>query len=228
MLEDPAMPFTAHLVELRRRLVWAVLILGAGSVVSFQYSGAFLTWLARPVGRLVFVAPAEAFQTRVKLAVYGGFLLTLPFLLHQGWLFIARALSQRWRSRLLTVVPLSYGLFMAGVALSLFWVVPAAMRFFLSYASEGVRPFITLSSYLGFVMTLSLAFGAIFQFPLILYVLNAMGVLEKSALAAHRRVIYFGAFIGTAFFTPDMVGQVALSLCTIVLFEIALLAMKDS
>lgn len=227
VIDDPAMPFTEHLVELRRRIIAALIIWGAGSALAFEYSDKFLDWLARPVGQLVFIAPAEAFHTRIKLALYCGFILTLPLLLHQVWLFTARALDRRWRMRLLTMVPLSYGLFIVGVGISLYAVVPAAMKFFLSYGSAGVRPLITLSAYLGFVETLSLAFGAVFQFPLVLYILNWMGIIEKSQLAPYRRLIYFVCFIVPALFTPDVVGQISLAVCTILLFELSLLAMRS-
>ena len=226
LADDPALPFTDHLIELRRRVIAALLIWGVGSAAFFEYSDRFLDWIARPAGQLVFIAPAEAFHTRMKLALYGGLLLTLPLLLHQVWLFVARALDRRWRRRLLAMVPVSYGLFMAGVALGIFVVVPAAMRFFLSYGSAGVKPFISLSAYLGLVETLSLAFGAVFQFPLVLYILDWMGILEKKQLEPHRRVVYLAWFIVSALLAPDVVGQVCLAACAIVLFELSLSAMR--
>src|SRR6185369_11964857 len=103
---DPAMPFTEHLVELRSRIIASLLIWGAGSVLAFFFCDRLLDLLARPVGNLVFTAPAEAFHAYVRLSLYGGFLLTLPLLLHQVWLFVARALPAVWRRRLLTLVPL--------------------------------------------------------------------------------------------------------------------------
>ena len=224
--EDRPMPFHEHLIELRQRIIQSLIILGIGSAVAFQFSQRFLDWLARPVGQLVFIAPAEAFHTRFKVAFYGGFLLTLPLLLHQLWLFVARAFDAKWRRRLLTMVPLSYGLFMGGVALALYLVVPAAVKFFLSYGSDGIKPLITLSAYLSFVTTLSLAFGAAFQFPLVLYTLNWMGILAKEQLVPHRRLLYFASFVVPAFFTPDIVGQCTLAGCLIVLFELSLLAMR--
>ncbi|MDE2038554.1 MAG: twin-arginine translocase subunit TatC [Elusimicrobia bacterium] len=224
--EDPPMPLTQHLDELRRRLMWGLGILCVGAGVAFYYSQPLLEWLSKPVGRLVFIAPAEAFHTRLKLSFYGGFLLTLPLLLHQVWLFIARALPRQWRRRLLKMVPLSYLLFVSGVLICLKLVIPQAMRFFLSYGTSNLQPFITLSAYLSFVTTLSLAFGAVFQFPLALYALNWMGVLDKRSLAAQRRLAWFISFVVGALFTPDIVGQCCLAGCSIVLFELTLLAMR--
>lgn len=228
ILDDPPMPFADHLVELRRRLIVSLVILAAGSAAAYHFSGYFLGWLARPVGALVFVAPTEAFYTRLRLAVYGGFVLTLPLLLHQAWLFTARALDRRWRRLLLSMIPASYGLFLLGSSICLFLVVPAAMKFLLSYGSEGVKPMITLSSYLDFVTGLSLSFGAVFQLPLVLYGLNRMGILERSRLVEFRRHIYLLCFFGAALLTPgpDVVSQLCLALPALALFELTMLAMK--
>lgn len=226
-LDDPPMPLFDHLIELRKRLIISLLILGAGSAVAFRYSGELLTWLARPVGQLVFIAPTEAFYTRLKVAVFAGFALTLPLILHQAWLFTARALDRRWRRMLLAMAPASYGLFLLGGGLCLFVVVPAAMRFLLSYGSEGVRPMLTLGAYLEFVTGLTLAFGAVFQLPLALYGLNRAGILERGRLTGLRRPIYLLCFVGAACLTPgpDVVSQIALALPAVVLFELTLLAM---
>jgi sec-independent protein translocase protein TatC len=226
--DDQPMPLVAHLAELRTRLIQSLLILALGSAIAFHYSGAFLSWLARPVGQLVFIAPTEAFYTRLQVAVFGGFVMTLPLLLHQAWLFTARAIDARWRLLLLRLLPLSYGMFLLGACLCLFAVVPAAMRFLLAYGSEGVRPMLTLGAYLDFVSGLTLAFGAVFQMPLILYALNRTGVLALSTLAGLRPHAWFACFVGAAFLTPgpDIVTQLSLAVPAVILFELTLLAMR--
>lgn len=224
---DPPMPLLDHLAELRRRLIVSLLILGLGAAAVFRFSGDLLSWLARPAGGLVFVAPAEAFYTRLQVALFGGFLLTLPFLLHQAWLFVARALDGRWRRVAMLLAPLSYLLFIAGAALAVFLVVPAALRFLLSYGSEGVRPLLSLSAYLEFVTGLSLAFGIVFQLPLALFALNRAGVVERGRLRGLRGPIYVACFAAAALLTPgpDVVTQLLLGLPAVLLFELSLLAM---
>lgn len=226
-IEDPPMPLVGHLAELRRRLIVSLLILGLGAAAVFRFSGALLSWLARPAGGLVFVAPAEAFYTRLQVALFGGLLLTLPLLLHQAWLFVARAMDRRWRRVTMILAPLSYLLFLAGTALSVFLVVPAALRFLLSYGSEGVRPLLSLSAYLEFVTGLSLAFGLVFQLPPALYALNRAGVLEGGRLRGLRGPIYVACFAAAALLTPgpDVVTQLLLGLPAVFLFELSLLAM---
>lgn len=226
--DDVPMPLVAHLAELRTRLIWSLAILGAGSVVTFELSGRILSFLSGPVGELVFVAPTEAFYTRLRIAVFGGFVLTLPLLLHQAWLFTARALDKTWRSFLLRLLPVSYGLFLLGASLAVFVVVPAAMRFLLSYGAEGVRPMLTLSSYLEFVTGLALAFGAVFQLPVVLFGLNRAGVVSRKSLIGVRAQAWFLCFVGAAFLTPgpDVVSQLALAAPAVALYELTLLALS--
>lgn len=227
-LDDPPVPFAEHLIELRARLIWMVVFLAAGSALVFQYSDAFIDWLAKPVGHLVFVAPTEAFYTRLRIAVFGGFALTLPLQLHQVYLFVAKALDRQWRSLLVACVPAAYGLFMLGAGLCLYVVVPGAMKFLLSYGSDGLRPMLTLAAYLDFVTGLTLAFGAVFQLPLALLALNKAGVVDRHRLAGLRRHVYLLCVLAGAFLTPgpDPISQLALALPAAVLFEATLLVMR--
>lgn len=227
-LDDPPQPLAEHLVELRERLIWMLLFLGAGSAVVFHYSGAFIDWLAKPVGRLVFVAPTEAFYTRLRIAVFGGFALTLPLQLHQLYLFVARALNKKWRATIAALAPASYLLFMLGAAISLYIVVPSAMKFLLSYGSDGLQPMLSLASYLDFVTGLTLAFGAVFQLPLILLALNRAGIVGRDRLSEYRRHVYLLCTVAAAFLTPgpDPISQLALALPAVILFEMTLLVMR--
>jgi sec-independent protein translocase protein TatC len=226
VLEDRPMPFSAHLIELRERVIWSLAIVGAGALVAYQFSGEILSFLAKPAGQLVFIAPAEAFETRMKIGFYGGFVLTLPLVLHQVWLFVARALDASWRRTILSMLPAAYGLFLLGAGLCLWLVVPAAMRFFYSFGTDGVKPLISLGAYLSFVTTMSLAFGATFQLPLVLVILNRLGVVDRETLAERRRPMYFAAFVFSALLGPDVFTQFCLALSIALLFEIALLAMR--
>lgn len=226
-LDDPPQPLVEHLAELRRRLIVSLIILAVASILVFQRSGDILSWLSRPVGGLVFVAPTEAFYTRLRVAVFGGFLLSLPFLLYQLYLFVARALEARWRRMLVMLLPLSYGLFLLGATAALWVVVPAATRFLLSYGSDGVRPLMSLGAYLEFVTGLCFACGVVFQLPLVLYALNRIGVVARAGLAEWRGPIWIACFAASALLTPgpDVVSQIALAVPAVLLFEFSLLAM---
>lgn len=226
-LEDKEMTLVEHLDELRTRLIRALVAVAAGTAVAWSWSGEFLSWLARPAGGLVFLAPTEAFFTRFKVAMLGGFLLALPLVLHQVWAFTARALGERVRRSISTILPVSYLLFIAGVVLAVVVVVPNAMHFLVAYGSADVKPLLSVAAYMEFVTTLALAFGLVFQLPLVLLLLERMGMVTRAGLAAKRRVVYFVGFVAAAMLTPgpDVISQVALAVPIVVLFELSLLAM---
>lgn len=226
-IEDPRQPLVEHLTELRRRLIVSLLLLAAGTAAAWNWSEQLLSWLVAPAAPLYFTAPTDAFYTRLKVAVFGGFLLTLPLLLHQAWLFIARALPARSRKTCLRLLPASYLLFMGGAALAVTVVVPAAMNFLLAFGSDEIRPWLALSSYLEFVTSLALAFGCAFQLPVVMVGLNRLGAVSRAGLSDKRRYVYLGAVTAAAVMTPgpDVISQLALFLPTIALFELTLFAL---
>ncbi|MDE2313220.1 MAG: twin-arginine translocase subunit TatC [Elusimicrobia bacterium] len=225
-VSDPPMPFSAHLNELRRRLINVVLILAAGAVLVFYFSNRILDYLARPVGHLVFISPLEAFHARLEVALAGGLVLTMPLLLRQAWLFLAPALSVEWRKTVLRMLPLSYFLFAAGASLGFFVVIPATLRFLMAFGTPSVKPMMTLGAYLGFIVKMTLAFGAVFQMPLVFYALNRAGVIERESFASYRKGVYFLCFVAGAFLSPDVFAQFCIAIPSILLFEITLLAMR--
>ncbi|MFH1726737.1 MAG: twin-arginine translocase subunit TatC [Elusimicrobiota bacterium] len=227
---DRDMTVTEHLEELRRCLIVCLIALFAGTAVVWFWSGDFLSWLAKPVGGLIFIAPTEAFFTRLKVAMFGGFLLVLPVVLYEAWSFTACAMGEALRRALAFVIPVSYLLFVCGVALAVLVVVPTAVRFLIGYGSADVRPLLTVGGYLDFVAMLSLAFGATFQIPLVMMSLERAGLVSRKALAAKRRYFYVGGFIMAAMLTPgpDVFSQLALAIPIVLLFEASLLVMRRS
>ena len=225
--KDATMPFLSHLDELRRRVTISVAILSVGIVVGFYFSGPLLSFLARPAGYLVFMSPTEAFFTRLEVASFAGLILTLPLIFGQAYLFAAPALSKPWKKRILTMLPISYFLFLVGSALAFFVAVPAALKFLLAYRTPRIKPLIGLEHYLRFVVHLMFGCGILFQFPLILYALNHAGLLKKSLLRGYWRQIYLACFALPIFVTPDPVSQIALAAFSILLFEGSLLLMRS-
>lgn len=227
-LEDREMTLVEHLEELRTRLIYALVSVAAGTGVAWSWTGEALTWLARPVGKLVFLSPTEAFFTRFKLALFAGFMLALPVVVYQAWAFTARALGERVRRSISFLIPTSYLLFVAGVLLAVYVVVPTAVKFLLAYGTENVTPLLSAAEYVGFVGSLAVAFGAVFQLPLVLLLLERLGVVHREALSRQRRVVYFLGFVAAAMMTPgpDVISQLALAVPIAVLFELSLLAMR--
>lgn len=229
-LEDREMSLVEHLDELRTRLIHILAAVAAGTVIIWSWSGEFMSFMAKPVGGLVFLAPTEAFLTRFRVAMFGGFLLALPVVLYEVWAFTACALGERMRRSIALVLPVSYLLFVFGVLLAVFWVVPTATHFLVAYGSDDVRPLLSAGAYMEFVETLGLAFGAVFQLPLVLLLLNWLGFVSRETLAGKRRVAYFLGFVLAAVMTPgpDVISQMSLAIPIALLFELSLLAMRWS
>jgi sec-independent protein translocase protein TatC len=222
------MTITEHLEELRWRLIKSLVAVMFGTVAVWGWSADMLGWLARPVGSLVFVAPTEAFFTRLKVALFGGAMIALPIVLHQVWAFTACAMSKDFRRALAFVVPISYVFFVAGVVLSVFVVTPTAIKFLVGYGSTAVAPMLTVGHYVDFVTGLALAFGLVFQLPLVLIFFNRAGLVRRESLARKRRYIYFLGFVFAALLTPgpDVFSQLALAIPIVLLFELSLIAMR--
>ncbi|PCI37357.1 MAG: twin-arginine translocase subunit TatC [Elusimicrobia bacterium] len=224
---DVEMTITDHLEELRWRMLKSLAAILFGMIAVWGWSSEMLSFLAKPVGNLVFVAPTEAFFTRMKVSLFGGALLALPIVLHQVWAFTACAMSPQFRRYATFIVPFSYVFFLAGTALSIFVVTPSAITFLIGYGSTQVAPMLTVGHYVEFVTTLALAFGLVFQLPIALLFFHRAGLIGRASLVEKRRTIYFASFVLAAFLTPpDVISQVALGLPIIILFEASLFAMR--
>jgi sec-independent protein translocase protein TatC len=201
--------------------------LAAAAAICWRPSQWLLERLAALAGGVIFTYPTEAFSVRLKMAFFAGFMVALPLILHQVWLFVARALEPRLRRLAVRLAAASYVLFIMGAGLALLVVVPAAMRFLLAFGGEQIRPLMTLGGYLGFITSLALAFGAVFQLPIALVLLNRLGVVSRLALRQRWRYIYVAAFVFAAVLTPgpDVFSQLALSVPTILIFELTLLTL---
>src|SRR5258708_15674674 len=191
-----------HLGELRRRLLICVYALIAGTVLGAWAVNPVIAWLARPVGQLVFLYPTEAFAAQVKIAVGVSFLICLPLILYQAWAFVSTGLKENEKRYLLWSVPVSYLFFMIGFVFSTFIVFPKAVAFLLTLRSSHLQPMLSVEVYLNFFGLLGLAFGILFQLPLVLHFLAKVGILPADFLAHNRRVSYLGIFIAATIFNP--------------------------
>jgi sec-independent protein translocase protein TatC len=213
-----------HLGELRRRLVICVFVLMGGLPVGAYLVTPIIAWLSKPVGDLVFVQPMEAFTAQLEIAVAVSFLLGLPVLLYQTWGFISAGLKPAERSYFRWIIPVAYLCFMGGVAFSTFWVFPHAVAFLLTLKSQHLVPMLSVEAYLKFYLLLSMAFGILFQLPLVLHFLAKIGILRADVLMEHRRMSYFIIFLLATLFNPvpEVLTQLVLAGAAIALFEISI------
>lgn len=223
---DASMPLTAHLRELRYRLIVSVVAILAGMAVVFPYAPVVITLLQSPSReKLYFFAPTEAFWANLQVAMFGGFLLALPVVSYQLWRFIAPALYRRERRYTLLFLGVSTGSFVTGVVFCHFVAFPFALRFLIDFGlSGGLTPLLSVGVYLGFAVKFYLAFGLIFELPLLLTVLARIGLITASMLARHRRHALLINAIAAAVLTPttDVFNMLVMLVPLTLLYELGI------
>ena len=219
--------FLGHLEALRARILKSLLAVVAASVISYGFAPSFLNFLIRPVGHLVFTSPAEAFLATINVTLWGGVILAFPFILYQFWAFVSEALTESERKYVRTFGPLSLVLFLAGIIFGYFVIVPISLSFLLSFSSTWLVPMIRASEYLSFVGSFVLAFGVVFELPLILVFLTKIGIASPEFLRQKRRYAIVFIFILSAILTPpDCASQFLMAIPLLVLYELGIVLSK--
>lgn len=217
-----------HLGELRKRLLTCLYVLAGGTAIGAFLVNPVIEWIAKPVGQLVFVEPTEAFTAQIKVAVGISFLIGLPVFIYQAWAFVATGLKEKEKRYLRWAVPLSYSLFMIGAVFSILIVFPRAVEFLMTMKSSHLVPMLSVDSYLDFFALLGLAFGILFQLPLMLHFLAKMGVLRLELLTKNRKISYLLIFIAATVFNPvpEVFTQLLLAGSAIMLFELSIFLVR--
>lgn len=222
------MSLIEHLEEFRRRLIICIIAVAIGSGASWFYVPRLVEIITRPVGKLYYLSPGEAFFTYLKMSVFAGFLVSLPIVLYQVWLFVVPALTRRERTTALILVPASLALFFLGLAFSYLLVLPAGLKFFLGFATENLQPLLSLGQYLSFVISFLLPFGVIFELPIFIMVLAKMGLVSSAFLQKSRKLTLVLAFVVGALVapTPDIFSQTMVAIPLVLLYELSILIVK--
>jgi sec-independent protein translocase protein TatC len=228
--DNPGSPMTVvdHLQELRERIIRSLLALAAGFVISYFFSDRIIAFLIAPVGKLYYMSPAEAFFSYMKVSFFAGLLLALPVLLYQVWAFLVPALTTDERMALAFLVPASVVLFFGGLVFSYLFVLPAATRFFVGFASDVLQPMLSLGGYISFVISMVLPFGVVFELPLFILVLAKTGLVSSEFLVRQRKPMIVLAFIIGAVIspTPDIFSQAMIAIPLLVLYEISIFILR--
>lgn len=226
--DDGSMSLVKHLEELRYRIIRSLIAVGIGSAISYYFINEIMHWLTLPVGKLYYMQPSEAFFTYLKVAVAAGFLIALPVVFYHVWRFFLPALTRRERRVIALVVPVSVLLFFGGLAFSFFFVLPAAVKFFMGFGSTELEAMFSVDRYFDFVITFVLPFGFVFELPLVITILGKLGVVGSALLGKHQRTVIFLSFIIAAIITPtpDVFTQSMLALPMIVLYEVGYLIVR--
>ena len=222
--------FISHLVELRDRLLRAILAVAVVFVCLFPWAKDLYALLAQPLiaalpagGQMIATDVVGVFLVPVKVALLVAFVIALPYVLYQAWAFVAPGLYTHEKRLVLPLVAASSVLFLLGMAFAYFLVFPVVFKFMASIAPEGVAWMTDIEKYLSFVLTTFIAFGVTFEVPVIVIVLVRTGLVSIDKLKQMRPYVIVGAFVVGAVFTPpDVLSQVMLAIPLCLLYELGI------
>ncbi|MFM5953744.1 MAG: twin-arginine translocase subunit TatC [Novosphingobium sp.] len=237
-IDDTQAPLLDHLVELRTRLIRAILALSLAFGVCLYFAGDIFGFLIRPLtqafppgqGKLVYTKLYEAFFVEIKVALFAAFFVSFPVIANQLWAFVAPGLYAKEKKAFLPFLIATPVLFSMGAAMAYYVVMPTAFKWMLGF--QGVKGGINVEAlpaagdYLGLVMQFILAFGISFLLPVLLLLLNRAGIVSRAKLISLRRyVIVVLTGVSAVITPPDLVSQIMLLVPLLLLFEGSLLVM---
>lgn len=219
------MPFLDHLDELRSRLIRCLVALGVASVLGFFLVTELelIRLLEAPIldlipgDRLLFTNPTTPVVVTFKLAFVAGIVLALPVLFYQAWAFFSPALLEEERKYVIPGLWVGFLLFLAGLAMAYFVVLPLGLEFLLNFQSGSLEPIITVDEYLSFATRMLLAFGLIFEMPVVLVLLSLVGVVDADGLRRYRRHGLVAIALVAAILTPADVGTMLMMMAPMVI-----------
>ncbi len=223
-----------HLTELRTRLIRALIFILVVFVGLSFFANDLYTLAARPLilslvpgSTMIATEVASTFIVPLKMAFYLALIISMPFLLYQGWAFVAPGLYENEKRIALPILLSSILLFYAGLLFAYFVIFPIIFAFFTQTAPEGIQVMTDISRYLDFIMKLLFAFGLAFEVPVITIILTASRLISIESLQGKRPYIIVAAFtIGMLLTPPDVISQILLALPLWLLFEAGLLLSK--
>ena len=229
-------PFVSHLIELRDRLIRALIAVVIGCIALAIWPGpaGLYDWLAQPLvahlpqgTKLIATNVISPILVPLKILLMGGFLLALPVVLYQVWAFVAPGLYSHEKKLVLPLVITSTVLFVVGVAFCYFIVIPGMSQFIQAFAPSAITAAPDIEQYFGFVLTLFLVFGIAFEVPVAVIVLARIGVVTIEQLRKFRGYFVVVAFVIAAVVTPpDVISQLALAIPMCILYELGIVAAK--
>jgi len=240
------MPITSHLEELRRRIMFSAIVLSVAFVVLFNFAGSILEWMKLPLTmtvnikltypffhavytdaptKLYFSDPTEPLWMYMKIAFVAGIFVSMPFLLTQLWLFVSPGLLPKERKYALPFIVSASTMFVVGALFCQYFVLPFAMKFLIGFAGNDLVPIVTIGKYVDLCAKLLLAFGLIFQLPLIIMLLARLGIVTPKFLTKNRKYAILIAFILAAVLTPtpDAFNMILMAVPMTVLYEVGII-----
>ena len=231
-MRDKHLPIGSHLTELRRRLIWSVIVVVIFTGAAFVFHERLLTLLMEPAEGFTNIPNEKPIYTDItefvgiaaKVSLLVGIFASLPFVLFQIVMFVAPGLTGRERRYLFLLLPATLLSFVAGAAFGYRVLFPPGIDFLLSFGSDVATPYIRIGTYVNLMLSLLFWMGIVFEMPVAFFFLSKIGVVTPELLARHRRYAVVVAFILGAIITPtfDPVNQSIVAAPIIVLYEISI------
>jgi sec-independent protein translocase protein TatC len=247
-IDDTTAPLIEHLAELRTRLIHSLLAFCVAMVAAFAVAGPIFNFLAAPLAALlvehgqkpemIYTGLQQGFFVRVRISVFGGFVLAFPVISYQLWRFVAPGLYRQEKRAFLPFLIASPVLFLLGCAFAFYVLIPLVYDFFLGFQQFGTGPVAeeeltiqylgTINEYLSLTMKFMVAFGLCFQIPVALTLMGIAGLVSSKGLAGFRKYALISMLVIAAFVTPgpDVMSQVILFAAIYPLYEISILLVR--
>ena len=217
-----------HLDDLRKRLLRSIVAAFVGMLACYAFAEKLFDWLMLPLFRalpdkssMIYTAPHEAFFTYIKVAFVAGIFLTSPYIFYQIWLFVKPGLYSHERKLIYPMSFFSALLFVIGALFGYFVIFPYAYKFFMGFSDLYISPMITMREGFSFALRLLLAFGIVFELPLVIFFLARLGLVTPKGLRKKRKYALLVAFMISAMLTPpDVFTQTFMAGPLIVLYEV--------
>ena len=228
MSETPT-ALTDHLTELRKRLIYTIIIIATGAAICFSFSEELFILVRAPVakyltsGGLVYTGIMDKFNAHVRLACLGGVILTAPLWLYQVWMFIAPGLYRRERKYAAGFLLSGTFLFLLGVVFCYTLVYPMAFDWLFTFGGTTDKPMITIEEYMSFFGMTIILFGVSFELPLVMVILGMLGLIDKEFLRTKRRYAYVMLAVVAGILTPpDLMSQILMLTPLCLLYELSI------
>jgi len=226
MSDDQKVTVLSHLLELRKRLIRSVIAVAVASILAFVFYDWIFYILKLPAENinLIYIEMTEMIGTIMKVCLFAGIILAMPYLVFQGIMFVSPALTPKEKKYVYFILPWIALMFLGGVVFSYFILIPPATRFLISFGADIATPEIRVGNYVSIVARLLLSIGLVFEMPVITTFLARLGVLKPKWLSDRRRTAIIVAFILAAMITPtfDPINQCLVAVPLIVLYEMSI------
>jgi sec-independent protein translocase protein TatC len=232
-IDESRAPLLDHLLELRRRLLWSIAALGGAFFICLYFARPIFSFLVQPLvragqGKIIYTQIFEAFFVEIKVAFFAALMLSFPVIANQIWQFLAPGLYRNEKRALLPFLWATPLLFLGGAALAYYVAIPVALHFLLGFQGNlgGIQQeaLPAVGNYLSFVMQFLFGFGLSFLLPVLLMLLERVGIVTRKQLVSGRRYAIVAAFAIAAVLTPPDIGsQLLLAIPLMILYELAII-----